>query len=222
VIRAVVFDFDGVVLESVDIKTTAFRRLAAPHGDDAARRLVDYHLEHGGISRFEKLRWFHREVLGSELSDERCAQLGDEFSALVLDEVLRCAFVPGARELLDRLAADGAALFVASGTPEDELRDIVARRGLEGCFRGVYGSPARKAQIVRRILGAEGLEADEVLFVGDAMTDHHGAREAGVPFVGRVPAGEPSPFPDGTLVVTDMAELGVLWPQLAAAPPVPA
>lgn len=219
-IRAAVFDFDGVVLESVEIKTVAFRRLFADHPQ--GERMVEYHLANGGVSRFEKFRWFSEEVCGEPLTASRSRELGDRFSALVLDEVRRCAFVPGAHELLARLAAT-IPLFVASGTPEDELRGIVEHRGLGAWFAGVYGSPPTKAQILRRIIDEHALAATELVFVGDAMTDLRGAAGAGVPFVGRVPAGEPSPFPEGTRWVHDLAELDAAWAQLdAQPPPVPA
>jgi phosphoglycolate phosphatase-like HAD superfamily hydrolase len=219
-IRAAVFDFDGVVLESVEIKTVAFRRLFGDHPD--GERMVAYHLANGGISRFEKFRWFYEAVRGEPLAADESARLGDRFSELVLDEVRRCAYVPGAHELLTRLAAR-IPLFVASGTPEDELREIVAHRGLDALFRGVYGSPPTKAELLRRIMDDHDLAAAELVFVGDAMTDLKGAAGAAVPFVGRVPAGVANPFPAGTCCVTDMAELDARWSELeTSAPPVPA
>ena len=65
-----------------------------------------------------------------------------------------------------------------------------------------------------------GIEPEEAMFVGDAMTDLEGAREAGVPFVGRVVPGEPDPF-DGedVRVVADLAELDAAWEELVAEPP---
>jgi HAD superfamily hydrolase (TIGR01549 family) len=220
VIRAAAFDFDGVVLESVEIKTVAFRRLFADHPE--GERIVDYHLANGGISRFRKFRWFYEEVRGEPLSEAESARLGERFSELVLDEIRRCPFVPGARELLERLAPR-LPLFVASGTPEDELRGIVADRGLEDVFAGVYGTPPTKAEILGRIMAERGLDAAELLFVGDAMSDFNGAAAAGVPFVGRRYEDEPSPFPDGTFTVLDLAELDARWGELdASPPPVPA
>jgi phosphoglycolate phosphatase-like HAD superfamily hydrolase len=215
-IRAAVFDFDGVVLESVEIKTIAFRRLFEDHPE--GERIVPYHLANGGISRFRKFRWFYEEVRGEPLSEAESERLGERFSELVLDEVRRCAFVPGARELLERLAPR-LPLFVASGTPEDELRGIVDDRGLGGVFAGVYGTPPTKAEILRRIMSERDLRPPELVMVGDAMSDFDGAAGAGVPFVGRVYADEPSPFPDGTFTVPDLAELDARWAELDASPP---
>ncbi len=213
-IRVAVFDFDGVVLESAEVKTQAFVKLF--DGNEAA---VAYHLEHAGVSRFVKFEHIHTKILGIPYTVEDEERLGELFAALVTNAVLACPFVPGALELLERRRLDSR-LFVASGTPEAELREIVRARGLGGTFSGVYGTPATKAAIITGILAAEGVDARETIFVGDARTDLLGAREAGVPFVGRVADNEANPFAgDDVLTVRTMAELDQLWDSLATNPP---
>ncbi len=213
-IRVAVFDFDGVVLESANLKTQAFIKLF--DGNEAA---VAYHLEHAGVSRFVKFEHFHTEILGIPYTAEDEERLGDRFAALISGEILLCPFVPGARELLERRRLDSR-LFVASATPETELRQIVSARGLGPSFSGVYGTPATKAEIITGVLAAEGVEAWETIFVGDARTDLLGAREAGVPFVGRVTEGKPNPFAgEDVLTVRTMVELDQLWESLETDPP---
>jgi HAD superfamily hydrolase (TIGR01549 family) len=209
VIRAAVFDFDGVVLESAEIKTNAFRRLF--DGNEAA---VAHHLAHVGISRYEKFRYITTEIFGRPYTEADERRLAERFSALVLEEMLRCPFVPGARELLERLAGE-LPLFVASGTPEAELRQIASARSLEGVFAAVYGTPPTKDEILRRILRERQLSGREVVMIGDAMTDLLGARKAGVRFVGRAGPGASDPFADEPVpVVADLNELDRRWVEL--------
>jgi len=209
VIRAAVFDFDGVIAESADIKTEAFRRLF-----DGDERAVEYHVANMGVSRYDKFRHITIEILGRSYSVENEHRLGERFSELVVDEVVRCPFVPGARELLQRLSGE-LPLFVASATPEEEVRQIVSLRGIEALFQAVYGTPATKGEILRRILDERDLDRDEVVMVGDASSDLKGAREAGVRFVGRVPTDAPNPFAgEGVPVVSDMSELDRRWAEL--------
>ncbi len=213
-IRAAILDFDGVVLESADIKTRAFERLF-----DGDERAVAYHLRHAGVSRYEKFRHITTEIQGREYTEQDERRLGDEFARLVLEEVLACPFVPGARELLERRSAE-VPLYVASGTPQDELRGIVEQRGIASLFSGVFGSPDTKDVIARRVLGEIGVAPAEALFVGDAVTDMEAARAVGMPFVGRVPAGEEDPFgPAHVTRVPDMAGLDALWDAFGADPP---
>jgi phosphoglycolate phosphatase-like HAD superfamily hydrolase len=209
VIRAAVFDFDGVVLESADIKTNAFRQLF--DGNDAA---VAHHLARQGVSRYEKFRYITTEILGRPYTQEDERRLGERLSELVLDAVLACPFVPGARELLERRARE-LPLFVASGTPEEELRRIASERGVADCFAGIYGTPPTKAQIIGRVIDETALTPADVVMIGDATTDLEGARAAGVRFVGRVRPGDPDPFAGEQVpVVSDLAELDRRWDEL--------
>ena len=141
-IRAAVFDFDGVVLESVDIKTIAFRRLFADHPE--GERIVPYHLANGGVSRFEKFRWFYEEVRGEAITEAESLRWAIASRSSCS---MRCPLRlrTGAKELLERLAPE-LPLFVASATPEDELREIVASRDLAALFVGVHGSPPARSR----------------------------------------------------------------------------
>ena len=63
-LAAVVFDFDGVILESADVKTRAFVELYAAHGAEVVDRVREHHLANLGISRFKKFAWIAEHVLG--------------------------------------------------------------------------------------------------------------------------------------------------------------
>lgn len=201
--EAVVLDFDGVVLESVDVKTRAFAALFEREGREAADRIVAYHVANGGISRYEKFRWAYREVLRRPLAQDEEERLGAEFNRLVEEAVVAAEWVPGAREFLEshhgRLP-----LYVASGTPQDELRRIVRRRDLERYFRGVYGAPDTKDKIIAAVAADLGCPPSALVMVGDAINDLHGAEKAGARFIGRRGAAD---FPAGTTLIDDLRAL---------------
>lgn len=202
--RAVVLDFDGVVLESVDVKTRAFEELFRNEGPAAAARVVAYHEANGGISRFEKFRWAYREVLRRPLAADEEKSLGERFNALVEEAVAAADWVPGAREFIVSWSAKRP-LFLASGTPEGELRRLVERRGLAASFRGVYGSPRSKAEILAAVAAELSCAPLELVMVGDSVNDLEGARAAGTRFVGRQRG--IGPFPPGTPCVEDLRGL---------------
>jgi len=52
--QTLVFDCDGVVLNSNKIKTQAFYEAAKHFGHESAQALVDYPVANGGISRYAK------------------------------------------------------------------------------------------------------------------------------------------------------------------------
>lgn len=183
-LQAIVFDFDGVVLESADVKTDAFVELFAAHGPDIQAQVRAHHLANLGISRFKKFEWIHANLLGRAITPDESQALGARFSELALDKVLAAPFVPGADRALPALAARYP-LFVASGTPQDELTMIVLRRGLAGHFREVHGTPREKPEIVRDLMARHGLAPHQVLFIGDGASDHKAAVATGVEFLAR-------------------------------------
>lgn len=179
-VLACALDFDGVVLESVDVKLAAFKSLFA--GRANAARIAAYLEEHNGVDRYTKFRHIWTEMLGLAYDADVEARLDAEFNALVFDAVCACPFVPGAEGFLNGTKLP---LYVVSAMPLRDLRLIVERRGLTPRFRGLYGAPGRKADQLREILGREGLAPDRLAFVGDSPNDYKAAREAGVRFVGR-------------------------------------
>lgn len=203
---AIVFDFDGVLAETAAIKVAAFTEIYAEHGTGVVGRVVAHHLANEGISRIEKMRTYHREFLGVDLDDAEVEALGARFTALVEDAVVAAPWVAGARAVLDSHAGR-TPMFVVSGTPEGEIRRIVARRGMDGYFAAVRGSPPRKAPILRELLAGHGLAPGRVLFVGDARADFEAAETTGIRFVGRVDPGCESPFPPGTPTIPDLTAL---------------
>lgn len=211
--KAIVFDFDGVILQSVDIKTRAFATLFAPEGERAAGLILAFHRANGGISRYEKFRHAYREVLKRPLSPEQERALGQRYNALVEEAVSVCPWVPGAREFLEARHAE-LPLFVASATPQEELRRIVARRRMDPFFRAAYGAPATKDAILREIARTLDCPAADLLMIGDARNDHDAAQAVGAAFVGVVPPGEKNPFPEGVAALPDLTGLSALLPTL--------
>jgi phosphoglycolate phosphatase-like HAD superfamily hydrolase len=180
-IKLVFFDFDGVVLDSAQIKTEAFPLVFA-HLPEHKQAIVDYHIKNQGISRYEKFEWIYSSLLNEELSEEKSKELGDKFSEIVLERVLICEPIKGALEFLRFLKENNIPAVVASGTPYKELLTIVHNRDLDHFFADIWGSPMHKGEIIKIITGIHGLKPDECLFLGDASTDYEAAKENGVPF----------------------------------------
>lgn len=204
-IRAIIFDFDGVLVESVNVKTQAFRDLYADYGAVVVEKVVGYHLEHGGISRFEKFKYCHRNFLGKEICTEELQKLGNEFSLRVKEAVIKAPWVSGAHGFLIDYH-NKLPLFVASGTPDDEIREIIERRDMSRFFVSVMGSPASKAEIMETFCGVHQFNRDRVLMVGDSLTDYEGARASGIRFIGRTTL-DRNPFPPEVIVLEDLRTL---------------
>ena len=179
--RTIVFDCDGVILDSNRIKTEAFRDVAAPIDTELADELVRYHVENGGVSRYRKFDFFlqrcREKGIEAPGNDELCRRFGDR----VRGGLLECPVA----EHLDalRAATPSSAWMVASGADQAELREVFEARGLASLFdAGIYGSPTGKREIVRRAFEQHG-RARPGLMLGDSREDYMAAIGADLDFV---------------------------------------
>jgi phosphoglycolate phosphatase-like HAD superfamily hydrolase len=182
--RTLVFDFDGVLADSVEVKTQAFAELYRSCGDDVVQSIMSHHRAHGGMSRFEKFVHYHKNFLGQSLLYEEVQQLSTAFSSLVVEKVIAAPEIEGAVSFLAWCQQKGIDCTVNSATPELEIREIVDRRGWSEFFSCVFGSPSSKSENLKRIIEERGVSARELVFFGDASSDLQAALENRVEFIG--------------------------------------
>jgi phosphoglycolate phosphatase-like HAD superfamily hydrolase len=190
--EAFFFDFDGVLADSVEVKTRAFAKLFEAHGPEVVRKVVTHHRRYGGMTRVEKFRHYYWEYLDRNLNDDQMADLCRRFSELVVDEVVVAPEINGAEDFLQRWCKR-LECFVISAAPEGEIKEIVKRRGMEGYFREVLGAPSDKKENLEILLAKYDLNPSRCCFFGDAESDYLAACNCGVNFFGIVP-GEDAPL----------------------------
>ena len=205
-VQAVIFDFDGVLVESLQIKKDVFASLFESFGPALLDKVMAYYALNEGISRLVKARHCYREFLARDLAEDELEAINRTYTERALRRVVECDWVPGAEAFL---AAHRGRLrmFTASGTPEEELRRIAAERRMDHYFDRVCGSPRSKAEIIETLIADYGLDRTRCVMVGDAMADYRGARETGIRFIGRVVPGHASRFPPGTETLPDLTSL---------------
>ena len=203
---AIVFDFDGTLLQSKDIKTWAFGELYKEHGKNIVQQIIAYHKEHEGVSRFVKFRYWNENLLGQPYTKEIGENLSHTYSQLVFNSLVQVPYVEGALEFLNA-HYQHIHLFVASGTPEPELRKIITHRSILHFFNGVYGSPATKKEILQGILAKGQFYPGRMLMVGDALTDWEGAQEVGADFIGMQTGKSLNIFPSTKILLNNFNEL---------------
>ena len=184
-IKGIIFDFDGVIVESVDIKTKAFLKLYEEYSENVKNKVLNHHLANGGMSRYEKFRYYHKEYLNIQLNDKEVAQLSNLFSKLVVKKVVDAPFVSGANDFLQKYNKKYD-FFISSATPEVEIRDIAHKKIINKYFKGIYGSPESKYSHIENIIRLYSYNRNEVVFIGDAQNDLNAARKSGIKFIARI------------------------------------
>jgi phosphoglycolate phosphatase-like HAD superfamily hydrolase len=181
--KCFIYDFDGVICDSVNIKTEAFELLYSSFGQDVVKKVREYHLLNGGISRYEKFKYFSESILNQDISKNELEILGIKFSEIVLNKIISSPINPGVIEFIESNISHSFQ-FICSGTPQEEMSHIIIEKRLGKYFNGVFGSPDSKSKIINHILSKYELERNQVLFFGDAMTDYNAAKETSIDFIG--------------------------------------
>ncbi|MDG1682450.1 MAG: HAD family hydrolase [Flavobacteriaceae bacterium] len=169
-IKNIFFDFDGVIAESVSAKTDAFEEMYLPYGKDIATKVVEYHKLHGGVSRYEKFKYFHKEFLNELINQDKIDELAIQFSNIVLDKVINSDEVSGANYFIEKYHTKFQ-FWVITGTPTTEIELIAEKRKLTSFFIGLHGSPKNKRYWTENLIKKHNLKRDEIIFLGDATTD---------------------------------------------------
>ncbi len=181
--KVIVFDFDGVLLESVKIKDDAFKTLFKDYPEHL-EKIMEYHLSNNATVRFEKFKYITENILGKSYNKETEKNLSKIFSGLVFRSLVDCPFVLGAKEILDSFQ-DRIPIYLASRSPADELAKILEKRKLKKYFKKIYAVPWIKTDAIRDIINEEDVSTEDIVFVGDSDEDFRAAQSTGVFFIGR-------------------------------------
>jgi phosphoglycolate phosphatase-like HAD superfamily hydrolase len=179
-----VFDFDGVIADSVHVKTQAFHEIYKKFGKDIAQKVVHHHLSNGGMSRFEKFTLYHHKFLNIQLQEKDLDILCTNFADLVVRKVIDSDEIKGVGAFLDYLLLSRKKSVVNSATPEKELLEIISTRGLSKYFVDIYGSPTSKTENLKLAMKKYNVSNKETLFLGDATADLEAADNLNVKFLG--------------------------------------
>ena len=179
--QTLVFDCDGVVLNSNKIKTQAFYDVTKVYGHEAAQALKDYHLNNGGISRYAKFEYFISSILKKPLEQTELQQLLDNFAHEVKAALKICEVAGGLKNLREK--TKHANWLIVSGGDQDELREVFAARELDSYFDGgIFGSPVDKDTILANELKKQNI-TQPALFLGDSKYDYQAAQRAELDFI---------------------------------------
>jgi HAD superfamily hydrolase (TIGR01549 family) len=204
--QTILFDFDGVLAESMNVKTEAFIILFEEFGEKIVKKVVNHHIENGGISRYEKIRYYYSQFLNKLLSDEEVNAIAEKFSTLVVDKVVESESVKGVKDFLEKYF-NHMDFYVVSGTPQKELELIIIKRDMQKYFKGIYGTPATKPEIIGKIIKENNYNKEKIIFIGDSLSDYNAANKVDIPFLGRVPKDEKSMFPKDTKIFENFHEI---------------
>jgi phosphoglycolate phosphatase-like HAD superfamily hydrolase len=180
----IIFDFDGVLAESNEIRFNGFRKLFKDYPQDQVEQLVEYAKVNGGVSRYKKIDFFFDSIRREPISLESVNHWANQFSELVMQDVLEARPVEGSLEFLKKYCS----LFnfaIVSGSDQKELRKVCKGRGIDSFFKMILGSPTEKKDNIATLLSDFKWECSKSLYVGDSNNDLEAAKKNNIDFIGR-------------------------------------
>lgn len=168
--KSVIFDCDGVLLNSNKLKTNSFFEVTKRFGLRSAQRLVDYHVKNGGISRNKKFKYFVEDIL-NKTDDNLIDKLIYNYGANVKNKLLSCETIPDLKQVIQK-NFQKSNKYIVSGGNQEELRFVFKKRKLDFLFNsGIFGSPDSKEKILNREIKKKE-NFFPALYFGDSKYDY--------------------------------------------------
>lgn len=175
-ITVVVFDVDGTIILSNDIKREGFFVVASgvPNGE----YVMDSVLSDPPGDRYAIFREFS---LATQSDPEHLCR---EYADWTGERLLNCPERTDASSAIRELRALGYKVYLNSATPEEPLNDLIFRRF--GCHfvDGVYGGHGKKVENLNRIKICGSVEPRNILMIGDGIDDYRASTLFGCHFLG--------------------------------------
>jgi HAD superfamily hydrolase (TIGR01509 family) len=183
---AVLFDVDGTLVDSNYLHVYAWLRAFDAEGVPADSWRIHRCIGMDGTTLVR--------TLAGDAGQQTLDQLKDRHSEFYRESTHLLAVLPGARDLLRRVADLGLQVVLATSAPEDELEMLREVLDCDDIVSEVTSSKdvdtaKPKPDIVQVALDRAGVSADEAVFVGDAVWDCEAAGRAHVPSIGVLSGG---------------------------------
>ena len=175
------FDFDGVIKDSVEIKTNCFYEMFLPHGEKLAKKVKEHHLKNSGKSRYEKIPLYLKWA-GFSLTPSLENRYLENFKSKVVDDVINSKWVKGVEKFL-KMNVYSQSFYLVTATPQEEIELILSKIGLNDVFSSYFGSPLNKAKALDKIISSKALLRNKCSMIGDADADLEAARINKIDFV---------------------------------------
>jgi phosphoglycolate phosphatase len=210
VIRTLLLDLDGTLVDSVPDLAAALNRLLGTRGLAPLSRAEIAPMVGDGVAKLVERAFAAR---GQAPDEGALAEYSADYGAHAAVETRP---YPGVAEALNSLTGEGWLLAVCTNKPEAAARSLLSALGLAQCFAAIGGGdsfPVRKpdpAHLLATLTAAGGDPAHAVM-AGDHANDVAAARGAALPCIFAAWGYGPLAMADGAAAVAhDFAELAAI------------
>ena len=183
-IKNILFDFDGVIIDSMPIREAGFRLIFQDFDKYLVDKLIDYHNQNGGLSRYVKIDFFFNNILKKPIQKDQSFSYAKSFSDIMKKELVKREYL-----IIDSLFFIKGNykkynLHIVSGSDEEELQYLCNELGIATYFHSIHGSPTAKSMLVKKILLDNNYDINETILIGDSINDLDASIDNGIKFYG--------------------------------------
>lgn len=175
-IKHILFDFDGVIIDSMPIKSAGFRKIFEEYDSEAVQSLIDYHNYNGGLSRYVKIKYFFEEILGIPYDEKDIMRYANHFSEVVKEELNNPDHLISEVVQFIREHQKDFTFHIVSGADEKELKYLCEQLNISQYFKSIHGSPVHKNDLVKQVLADNNYLKAETILIGDSINDLEAAQ----------------------------------------------
>ena len=182
--KNIIWDFDGVLIDSSEIRIFAFREILKDYSLDKVNKLINFHKKNDGLSRYVKIDYFFSDIINQSLDNKKKASLLKEFGKICSTKLDNKKLL--IKETLKFINTNFSQknFHIASGSDNEELNRLCISLGINTFFNSINGSPEIKKNIVGRIILENNYIPKETCLIGDSVNDYEAALYNGIQFFG--------------------------------------
>jgi HAD superfamily hydrolase (TIGR01549 family) len=183
-IKNILWDFDGVILDSMPIRDYGFRQIFKNYSQELVEEFIKYHRINGGLSRFHKIKYFYNTLLNKEISEEQIEEYADKFTVIMKEQLINKKYLIQDSVEFIKSNHKNYSFHIVSGSEHHELNYLCEKLDLVEYFLSTNGSPTPKIDLVKNLLEKEQYKKEETILIGDSINDYEAANINRIDFYG--------------------------------------
>ena len=180
--KIIIFDFDGVLADTIKIKGEVFFSIFKKYGTEIQKYAKELHFNNIGLQRkykFKKVLEFNKE----RNINKKLIDLNKSFEIEYKKKIKKIKI----NKNFEKFIINNYKFFkfyIASAAPENEIYKILVKNNLEKYFIKIYASPIKKEYSIKKIIKNNlKIKNKNIIFIGDSIHDYNVAKKMNIKFI---------------------------------------
>lgn len=183
-ISNILWDFDGVIIDSLAIRDYGFREIFHSFNNEDIEKLIKYHNLNGGLSRFHKIEYFFNEILKQNITQDEILQYANKFTTIMRQSLSDKKHLINDTVNFIKNNYKKYNFHIVSGSEHNELNFLCQKLDLSQYFISINGSPTPKNQLIKNLLESYNYDICQTILIGDSINDYEAASVNKIGFYG--------------------------------------